>query len=67
MRICNSLFTVAPLDVDGEVSQLTLDRQTLLRGIMQVQNKMFSKVSALVCMLHEATIDYTKLLTFETN
>ena len=30
-----SLFAVAPLDVDGEVSQLTLDRQTLLRGIMQ--------------------------------
>lgn len=30
-----ALFSIAPLDVDGEVSQLTLDRLTLLRGIMQ--------------------------------
>ena len=29
------MFGVSPLDVDGEVSQLTLDRLTLLRGIMQ--------------------------------
>ena len=29
------MFAIAPLDVDGEVSQLTLDRLTLLRGIMQ--------------------------------
>lgn len=58
---------MAPLDVDGEVSQLNLDRQTLLRGIMQVQKLKVryknSKVSALVCMLHKATIE----LNFENS
>eukprot|EP00286_Rhodomonas_abbreviata_P003780 CAMPEP_0181344842 /NCGR_PEP_ID=MMETSP1101-20121128/32417_1 /TAXON_ID=46948 /ORGANISM="Rhodomonas abbreviata, Strain Caron Lab Isolate" /LENGTH=880 /DNA_ID=CAMNT_0023456729 /DNA_START=124 /DNA_END=2763 /DNA_ORIENTATION=+ len=29
------LFAVSPLDTDGEVSQLTLNREVLLRGIMQ--------------------------------
>jgi len=29
-----AMFSVAPLDIDGEVSQLTLDRLTLLTGIV---------------------------------
>jgi hypothetical protein len=32
------LLAVAPLDVDGEVAQLTLKRDLLLRGIMQVHH-----------------------------
>lgn len=41
------LLAIAPLDADGEVSQLTLKREVLIIGILQVCNSLLTRARAL--------------------